>query len=116
MTQITQGQNASEKTESAQQKPPQTQAKVGKKRPVAAKPPRKSKAQRTTKAASMLALLQRKAGASIPELMQASGWQAHSVRGFLSGQVNKREDLTLTSEVTEIGRRYRIESSAKGKG
>ena len=115
MTENAKSQSATAKPRSAQEKPPQTQAKVGKKRPVATKPPRKNKAQRPTKAASMLALLQRKQGASIPELMQVSGWQAHSVRGFLSGKVGKREDLKLTSEVSEIGRRYRIESIAKGQ-
>jgi hypothetical protein len=54
-------------------------------------------------------MLERADGASIQELMQATGWQQHSVRGFLSGQVRKRMDLSLISAVTEAGeRRYWI--------
>lgn len=64
---------------------------------------------RTTKAASVLALLRSKRGASIEEMTRATGWQAHSVRGFLSGTVKKRMGLALDSEVDKSGiRRYRI--------
>src|SRR6266446_3813897 len=38
-----------------------------------------------SKKAEVLALLRREGGATLPELMTATGWQAHSVRGFLSG-------------------------------
>jgi len=62
-----------------------------------------------SKKATCLAMLERADGASIQELMQATGWQQHSVRGFLSGQVRKHMELSLTSEVGEAGeRRYRI--------
>ena len=44
----------------------------------------------STKKASVLALLRRPGGASLQELMSATGWQAHSVRGFLSGMVGKK--------------------------
>lgn len=43
-----------------------------------------------TKTARILALLERTDGASLDELMAATGWQAHSVRGFLSGTVRKK--------------------------
>ncbi len=67
--------------------------------------------ERQTKKASCLAMLARREGASIEELMEATGWQAHSVRGFLSGEVRKRLGKTLSSEVpTEGDRRYRIGS------
>ncbi|MGD9739972.1 MAG: DUF3489 domain-containing protein [Bauldia sp.] len=63
----------------------------------------------TTKKATCIALLSRTEGASIEELMQATGWQAHSVRGFLSGEVRKRLGLELTSTNAKDGnRRYRI--------
>ena len=60
-----------------------------------------------------IALLCRTDGASIAELQQATGWQAHSVRGFLSGEVRKRMGRQLTSETTVSGeRRYRIAEMA----
>ena len=63
----------------------------------------------TSKSAQVLTLLKRSDGASLDELMKATHWQSHSVRGFLSGAVRKRMGLTLVSEVSEQGlRRYRI--------
>ena len=68
---------------------------------------------RTTKAAAVLALLRGKQGASIEEMTKATGWQAHSVRGFLSGTVKKRMGLALDSEMDKSGiRRYRIAGGA----
>jgi hypothetical protein len=62
-----------------------------------------------TKADSVIALLNRKNGATISNLMSATGWQAHSVRGFISGAVKKRMGLTVTSDKPANGeRRYRI--------
>lgn len=65
---------------------------------------------RTTKADTILTLLRRKKGTSIGEMQQATGWQPHSVRGFLSGNVKKKLGLNVTSETGKDGvRRYRIE-------
>ena len=62
-----------------------------------------------TKAATAIDLLKRRDGASIDDLMEASGWQAHSVRGFLSGTVKKKMGLRLIAVVAPGGaRRYRI--------
>jgi Protein of unknown function (DUF3489) len=64
---------------------------------------------RTTKGGSLLGLLQKPDGATIEEMMKASGWQAHSVRGFLSGTVKKRMRLTLKSiQPKEGDRRYMV--------
>ncbi len=62
-----------------------------------------------TKSQKILALLRRSKGATIVELSKASNWQAHSVRGFLSGTVKKRMELELLSERDAKGiRRYRL--------
>ena len=60
-----------------------------------------------SKSDAILALLRRKNGASIAELQKSSGWQPHSVRGFLSGMVKTKLGLDLRSERMEKGeRRY----------
>ncbi len=65
-----------------------------------------------TKTEMILKLLRRKGGTSLSELQERTGWQAHSVRGFLSGTL-KKKNLSVTSAVTEKGiRRYRIVEQA----
>ncbi len=62
-----------------------------------------------TKKDIILGLLRRKNGASIEDLIKSTGWQAHSVRGFLSGTVAKKMGLSLTSVPDKNGgRRYAI--------
>ncbi len=62
-----------------------------------------------TKGAEITALLKRNGGATVDEMIAASGWQAHSVRGFLSGTLKKKLGYTVASERGEDGlRRYRI--------
>ena len=68
-------------------------------------------AARVTKHDRILTLLSRRDGATIPEMMEASGWQQHSVRGFLAGTVKKKLGFPLTSSKAEGElRRYRIDT------
>lgn len=67
-----------------------------------------------TKNAQLLQLLNRPEGASIEDMMQATQWQQHSVRGFLAGTVKKKLGLALTSSKAEGDvRRYRIASDRR---
>jgi Protein of unknown function (DUF3489) len=76
------------------------------------KPARKQQAhtgRKNTKQAQVVALLKRSSGATLQHLMRATGWQAHSVRGFISGALGKRLKLKIESFKTERGERaYRI--------
>jgi hypothetical protein len=78
-----------------------------------AKAPPKSdepKVERVTKQERVLTLLSQPQGASIEEMMQATDWQQHSVRGFLAGTVKKKLGFSLTSSKPDgDARRYRIE-------
>jgi len=65
-----------------------------------------------TKQQICLDLLNRPEGATVEELQAATGWQQHSVRGFLAGAVKKKLGLTLLSEKPDAGpRQYRIASA-----
>jgi hypothetical protein len=62
-----------------------------------------------SKTARVLALLKRPQGAGLKELQSVTGWQPHSVRGFLSGVVAKKMRLKVRSFKTESGeRRYAV--------
>ena len=57
----------------------------------------------------LIDLLKRKEGATIGEVTDVTGWQAHSVRGAISGMLKKKLGLHVTSEKVEgRGRVYRI--------
>ena len=94
------------------------------KRPAKAKTAATVKRMATTKSASkrpanasrkiavVVALLRRSNGASIEEIMSATGWQAHSVRGAISGAIKKKLGVVVTSEKTAGKRFYRIADTA----
>jgi hypothetical protein len=89
------------------------------KAPVSKKHPKKKpvpspKAEKTrepgnsTKQAQLIGLLQQSSGVSLPDLMKATGWQAHSIRGFISGTLKKSLGLKVISYTADSLRRYRI--------
>ena len=61
-----------------------------------------------SKQATVLALLSRSSGTTVTAIMEATGWQAHSVSGFLAGVVRRKLALTLQSEKTDGERVYRV--------
>jgi hypothetical protein len=68
-------------------------------------------ARQGSKTAQVLNMLKRPSGATLKELKNATSWQAHSVRGFLSGTLGKKMKLTVTSVKGKDGERsYSIEA------
>ena len=58
-----------------------------------------------SKKATILELVNRKAGATLDELVKATGWNSNSVRGFISGQLGKKMKLKIDSHKREDGQR-----------
>jgi len=68
--------------------------------------PRKSR--EGTKQAQLIAMLRRKQGATIAQIVEATGWQPHTVRGAFAGALKKKLGLTVTSEKVGEQRVYRL--------
>jgi Protein of unknown function (DUF3489) len=62
-----------------------------------------------SKTAKVVELLKRPAGATGTDLMKATGWQAHSVRGFLSGVLARKMGLKIKSAAENGERRYKLQ-------
>jgi hypothetical protein len=81
--------------------------KAGKKATPKKKTPRSARndAREGSKTATILEMLKRTGGATTKELLKATSWQPHSLRGFLSGTVGKKMGLSVTSTKGEDGER-----------
>ncbi|MDX2145766.1 MAG: DUF3489 domain-containing protein [Rhodospirillaceae bacterium] len=87
---------------------------MAKSKPIIHKPSKPAVPTRTTKLGLLIDLLKRKTGATIAEALKVTGWQAHSVRGAMSGALKKRRGLTIASAPdAKRGRVYRIVSGTK---
>ena len=93
---------AAAKAKSGKKASPAKKAPKGGKKDEVAKP---QAARDGSKTAKILELLKRPGGVTAKELMKATGWLPHSVRGFLSGTLGKKMGLTVTSAKTEDGER-----------
>lgn len=62
----------------------------------------------TTKLAALIALLSTSAGATLEQMTSLTGWQAHSVRGALSGMIKKKLGHSIVSKKVGCARVYRI--------
>ena len=94
-------------------KPPHktTAAKKGAKSPQKTGKAKAQDARQGSKTAQVLDLLRRPRGATLRELTKATGWQPHSVRGFLSGALSKKRGLTIRSNKGADGeRRYSLKA------
>ena len=65
-----------------------------------------------SKQARVIEMLMKPEGATIGDIMKATDWQQHSVRGFFAGVIRKKLKLTLTSEAAEAGRIYKVTGNA----
>ena len=68
-----------------------------------------------SKQSRVIAMLQSPAGTTIAAMMKATGWQQHSVRGFLAGVVRKRLKFKLGSKKVDGNRVYQIAGRDGGK-
>lgn len=65
------------------------------------------------KITTLVSMMRRPSGASVAELTQETGWQAHSVRGAISGNVKRKLGLRVLSEKVGNKRVYRIPETVK---
>jgi hypothetical protein len=69
-------------------------------------PQKAASAREGSKTTKVLSMLRQDKGATQKELVKATGWQAYSVRGFLSGTLGKKMVLALESSKGEDGERF----------
>ena len=90
-------------------------------RATAAKPPQpaitdpEKKNDAGSKQARVIEMLQSPTGMTIAAMMKETGWQQHSVRGFLAGVVRKKLKLKLNSKKIDGSRVYRVDGADSAK-
>ena len=76
---------------------------------------RAARSQGQSKQDRVVALLRQKGGTTVAAVMKTTGWQKHSVHGFLAGVVRKKLGLSLVSEKSNGERVYRIADGKRTK-
>lgn len=102
---------APSKTSSPTLKPTKSPKDPALPKPAKAMDPTNAVSNTPSKQAVIIALLRRSDGSNLSELMQATGWQAHSVRGFLSGTIKKKLGLNLISQKQDGVQHYRFNAA-----
>ena len=95
--------------------PSATPAAVAKQGQLVASKAKRSNSEPGSKQARVVTMLKSPAGATIDAMMKATGWQQHSVRGFLAGVVRKRLKLKLGSRKVDGERVYKVTGGEKAK-
>jgi predicted transcriptional regulator len=73
----------------------------------------KPRTRENSKQATVIQMLQRPEGATVQQICQTTGWQAHTVRGTFAGAFKKKLGLTIVSDKAQGGERvYRIAAEA----
>jgi hypothetical protein len=83
-------------------------AKAAKKAPKPAK--KADEAREGSKTARILDLLKRPGGVTLAEIMKVADWQAHSIRGFISGTLVKKMGLSVVSTKADGQRTYAVKA------
>jgi uncharacterized protein DUF3489 len=102
------GKPESEAAQPKGRRKPAKKAKAAKKAPRAKKTTSKPKADRANKKAEVITRMKRPKGVTLVEIMKATGWQAHTVRGFVSILGNKGGEKIESSKNAEGDRTYKI--------
>lgn len=76
---------------------------------VVSKTPTPTASAKASKTEQVITLLRGKTGANIDQLIKLTGWQAHSVRGFISGTVKKKLGINIDTQILNGVRHYLIQ-------
>jgi hypothetical protein len=107
-TELEQNASAPEVSQPKMKRKPTKKAKPAKKAARAKNPASKPKADRANKKADVIALMKRAKGATLAEIMAATKWQAHTVRGFVSILGSKGGQKIESSKSADGDRTYKI--------
>ena len=97
--------NVSQQTPDVAPKAPKGTKKATREKKPPTEEPKPKSTREGSKTETVLTLMKREGGVTLKGIMEATGWQAHSVRGFISGTLGKKMGLTVVSTKAESGER-----------